>query len=74
MVDVAVAIVTLPDHDSIIAIPMLTDDITIAITIAITVMTVADGNAHANRANTNAYFFSTRRHRQRNSSHRDGSH
>jgi hypothetical protein len=74
MIDIAVVIMTLLDHDSLVAIAMLADDFTVAIAIAIPVMTVADGDTDAARADANADFLSTRRHRQRNPSYRDGSH
>ena len=64
---------TSPDHDSLVAIPILAfaDYFTVAITIAVA-MTGTDGDA--TRSDTDADFFSTCRHRERNSSHRDGSH
>jgi hypothetical protein len=73
MVDVTVAIMTSPDHDGLVAIPRLalTDHFPVAITIAVT-MTSTHGDASG--ADTDADFFSARRHRERNSSHRDGSH
>jgi hypothetical protein len=71
---IAVTIMTAPDHNSIVAIPILAlaDHFTVAITITVA-MPVADGNTDATRANTDADFFSSRRHCERNSSHRDGS-
>jgi predicted ATPase len=63
------------DHDSFIAIAVftLTDHFPIAVAIT---MAATNGNAYARRADSNAYpdIFRTRRHRNRNSSHRDGSH
>src|ERR1700675_3794856 len=69
MVDVTVAIVTSPDHDGLVAIPRLplTDHFPGAITIA---LDMAGTHGDASRANTDAALFSTRRHRERNSSHR----
>jgi hypothetical protein len=70
---IAVVIAVSTDHHGIVAIPRLAlaNHFTVAIAIA---MTVADGNANTRRANSNADFFRARRHRNRYSGYRDGSH
>jgi len=76
-IEVAVAIMATLDHDGFVAVAItifaLTDYFTIAITIAVT---GTNRHASATRAHTDADadFFGTRRHCNRNSSHRDGSH
>jgi hypothetical protein len=75
MVQVAITIVPSLDNNGFttISIPVLTltDHFTIAITIA---MTTADGDANTTRTDTDADIFSPRRHRNGNSSHRNGGH
>jgi hypothetical protein len=68
---IAVVIAVSTDHHGIVAIPRLAlaNHFTVAIA-----MTVADGNANTRRANSNADFFRARRHRNRYSGYRDGSH
>jgi hypothetical protein len=70
MVDIPVA-VALPDHDGVAAIAVVTlpDNITIAISVTIT---VAGSDGHADRTDTYANFFRTGRHGDANSGHRDG--
>jgi hypothetical protein len=72
---VTVAIAASPDHHCIVAISILTlaDHFAVAVAVA---MTGANGNAGASRAHTHtdADIFRTRRHRNGNSGHRDGSH
>jgi hypothetical protein len=71
MVEIAVAIVTLPDHDGIVAIPAVAipDNFTIAIAIAVT---VAGSDGDAARADTDPNFFRTSRNCTANSGHCDG--
>jgi hypothetical protein len=61
VIEITIA-VTLPDHDGVVA---------ITITPAIG---MARPNGHTDRANTNANFFGTSRHRKGYSSHRYRSH
>jgi hypothetical protein len=72
VVEIAVAIVTLPDHDGIVAIPVvaLPDNFPIAIPISIPIVAGSDG--HAARTDTDPNFFRTSRHRTANSGHCDG--
>jgi hypothetical protein len=68
VIEITIA-VTLPDHDGVVTIPVVAfpDDFTIAITPAIG---MTRSNGHTDRANTNANFFRTSRHRKGYSSHR----
>jgi hypothetical protein len=68
VIDIPVA-VTLPDHDAVVAIPVVTlpDNVTIAIAVTITV-TGSDG--HADRTDTDSNFFGTSWHRKGYSSYR----
>jgi hypothetical protein len=68
VVEIAVAIVTLPDHDGIVAIPVvaLPDNFPIAIPI------MAGSDGHAARTDTDPNLFRTSRHRTANSGHCDG--
>jgi hypothetical protein len=71
MIPVAIAI--LPDHDGIVAIPVVTLTNNLAVAVPITIiMAVSDG--HADRTDTNSDFFSASRHRDANCSRRDGHH
>jgi hypothetical protein len=74
-VTIVVAVVTTLDHDGLVAVAItvlsLTDHFTVANTIA---LATAHGNANTCPANADTEFFRTRRHRDGNSSHRDGSH
>jgi hypothetical protein len=72
VIEITIA-VTLPDHDGVVTISVVAfpDDFTIAIPPAIG---MARSNGHTDRANTNANFFRTSRHRKRYSSHRYRSH
>jgi hypothetical protein len=67
VIDIPVA-VTLPDHDGVVAIPVVTlpDNVTIAI--AITIVTGSDGDA--NRTDAYSNFFRTSRHRKGYSGYR----
>jgi hypothetical protein len=69
MVEIAVAIVPLPDHDGIVAIPAVPDNFTIAIAIAVT---VAGSDGDAARADTDPNFFRTSRNCTANSGYCDG--
>src|SRR4051812_42036528 len=70
---IAVAIAAATDHDGVVAITILafTNHFAVAVTVA---MTGTDGDADTRRANTNSEFFRTRRHRNGNRGHCDGSH
>jgi hypothetical protein len=71
-IEIAVA-VALPDHDGVVAIPVVTlpDNFTIAIPIPIAV-TGSDG--HADRTDANSNFFRASRHREGYSGNSNGSH
>jgi hypothetical protein len=58
LVPIAIAVLTLPDH------------LSVAIAVA---MTGTNRHADTRRTNANPDFFRTRRHRNGNSNHRDGS-
>ena len=61
------------DYDSLAAITVftLTDDLTVTVMVT---MTGTNGHTDACGTNTNTNFFRAGRHRNGNSSHRDGSH
>jgi hypothetical protein len=65
---VDIPIMVFPDHDSVVAIPVVTlaDHFTIMIPIAVT-MTVSDGDA--NRTDADSDFFRASRHRKTDSRH-----
>jgi hypothetical protein len=71
-IDIAVMIVTVPDHDGVVAIAMvfLADHGAVAIPIAI--MAGADG--YADRADADAHIFRARRHGETNSGNGDRYH
>jgi hypothetical protein len=70
---IPVTIMTLPDHDGIVATPAvaLANNLAVALPITIT-MAVSDG--HADRADTNSDLFRASRHSDANCSRRDGHH
>jgi len=72
-IEIPVVIAVLLDHDSLVAlaVPTLTDDFTIAVTITIA---MAGPDGHPDRANTNSDFLRASRHRGKNSSRSDGYH
>jgi hypothetical protein len=66
MIHIAV-VVTLLDHDGVmIAVVTITDDVTVAITIAVS---VAGSDGHADRTDADTNFFRTGRHRKGYSGH-----
>jgi ABC-type transport system involved in Fe-S cluster assembly fused permease/ATPase subunit len=71
VVHIPVVIVTLLDHNGIVAIAVVTvaDYITVAIAISIA---MARSNGHADRANTDSNFIRTGRHRESDSGCCDG--
>jgi hypothetical protein len=72
-VHVAVMIVTVLDHDGVVAVTMVfvTDHGAVAIPVVITVVAT---NRDANRANADTHFFRTRRHGETNSGNGDRYH
>jgi hypothetical protein len=72
VVDIPVAVMTLLDHDGIVAIPVvaLPDNFTVAIPITITI--VAGSDRDAARTHTNSNLFRTSRHSTAYPGHCDG--
>jgi hypothetical protein len=74
VIHIPVAIATPPDHDSVVTIPVVTlsDNITVAVAIAIAVMAGSDG--YAGRTDAHTDFFRASRHGDANSDRCDSDH